>query len=81
MFFLKYILTILKYIFFEKLNKNNFYIKIVDLDEVYNFLVLSFLFKVVKMLKKLIAYLHLRVFFTFHIHDLTPLEPNLTAVA
>ena len=27
--------------------------KIIDLDEIYNFLVLSFLFEVVKMLKKI----------------------------
>ena len=32
--------------------KNNFYMKIIDLDEIYNFLVLSFSFEVVKMLKK-----------------------------
>jgi hypothetical protein len=41
-FFLRYILTISKHIFFVKLNENNFYSKIVDLDEIYNFLVLSF---------------------------------------
>ena len=40
--FLRYILIISKHIFFVKLNENNFYIKIVDLDEIYNFLVLSF---------------------------------------
>jgi hypothetical protein len=28
--------------FFAKVNENNFYIKIVDLDEIYDFLVLSF---------------------------------------
>jgi hypothetical protein len=56
--------------------------KIIDLDETYNFLVLSFfLFEVVKMLKKLIAYLDLRIFLTFHTCCLTPLEPSLTAVA
>jgi len=33
------------------------------------------------MLKKLIAYSHIRVFFTFHTRSLTPLEPNLTVVA
>jgi len=32
------------------------------------------------MLKKLIAYLDLRVFLTFHTCSLTPLEPNLTEV-
>jgi hypothetical protein len=54
--------------------------KIVDLDETYNFLVLSFLFEIVNA-KKIIAYLDLRVFLTFHTCSLTPLEPNLTAVA
>ena len=63
------------------LNEDNFYMKIIDLDEIYNFLVLSFFsFKVVKMLKKLMAYLDLRVFLTFHTYNLTPLELNLTAV-
>jgi 16S rRNA C967 or C1407 C5-methylase (RsmB/RsmF family) len=33
------------------------------------------------MLKKLITYLDLRVFLTFHTCTLTPLEPNLTVVA
>ena len=37
-----YILTISNHIFFAKLNENNFYIKIVGLDEIYNLLVLSF---------------------------------------
>jgi len=37
-----YINHIKTYIFFAKLNENNFYIKIVDLDEIYNFLVLRF---------------------------------------
>jgi hypothetical protein len=55
--------------------------KIVDLDEIYKFLLLSFPFEVVKMLKKFIAYLDLRVFSIFHTCSLTPLEPNLTAVA
>jgi hypothetical protein len=31
-----------KHIFFVILNENNFYIKIIDPDEIYNFLVLSF---------------------------------------
>ena len=39
MIFQRYILTISNHIFFVKLNEN---IKIVDLHEVYNFLVLSF---------------------------------------
>ena len=56
--------------------------KIIDLDEIYNFLVLSFFsFEVVKMLKKLMIYLGLRVFLTFHTCSLTTLEPKLTAVA
>ena len=55
--------------------------KIIDFDEIYNFLVLNFLFEIVKMLKKLIAYLDTRVFLTFYAHSLTPLEPNLTEVA
>ena len=55
--------------------------KIIDLDEIYNFIVLSFPFEVVKILKKLITYLELRIFSTFHTCSLTPLEPNLTAVA
>jgi len=34
-------------------NKDNFYINIVDLNKIYNFLVLSiFSFEIVKMLKK-----------------------------
>ena len=57
-----------------------FYMKAVNLDEVYNFLLLSFSFVVIKMLKKLTTYLHLMVFLTFHTCGLTPLEPNLTAV-
>ena len=56
--------------------------KIIDLDEIYNFLVLSFFsFEVVKMLKKLMTYLDLRVFSTFHTCSLTALKPRLTAVA
>ena len=56
--------------------------KIIDLDEIYNFLVLSFFsFKVVKIRKKLMAYLDLIVFSTFYTCNLTPLESNLTAVA
>ena len=31
--------------------------------------------------KKLMTYLDLRVFLTFHTYGLTPLEPNLTVVA
>ena len=48
-----YINHIKSYLFAE-LNENNFYMKIVDLDQIYNFLVLSFFsFKVVKTLKKI----------------------------
>ena len=64
-----------------ELNKNNFYMKIIDLDEIYNFLVLSFSFEVVKMLKKLMTYLDLRVFSSFHTYNLSTLELKLTAVA
>ena len=39
--FLRYINHIKSY-FFAELNENNFYMKIIDLDEMYNFLVLSF---------------------------------------
>ena len=63
MIFLRYINHI-KSDLFMKLNKDNFYMKIIDLDEIYNFLV--FLFEVVKMLKKLMTYLELRVFLTFY---------------
>ena len=41
MIFLRYINHIKSY-FFTELNENKFYMKIVDLDEIYNFLVLSF---------------------------------------
>ena len=51
MIFLKYINHINLY-FFAELNEDNFYMKIIDLDEIYNFLLLSFSFEVVKMLKK-----------------------------
>ena len=39
--------------------------KIIDLDEIYNFLVLSFLFKVVKMLKKFNDIFTLKGIFVF----------------
>ena len=64
-----------------ELNEDNFYIKIIDLNEIYNFLVLSFSFEVIKMLKKLITYLDLRVFSSFHTCSLAALEPKLTEVA
>jgi len=41
MIFLRYINHIKSYFFIE-LNENIFYMKIIDLDEIYNFLVLSF---------------------------------------
>ena len=43
MIFLRYINHIKSY-FFAELNKNNFYMKIIDLDEIYNFLILSFFY-------------------------------------
>ena len=80
MIFLRYINHIKSY-FFAELNEDNFYIKIIDLDEIYNFLVLSFSFEVVKMWKKLMTYLDIRVFLTFHTCSLTVLELKVTAVA
>ena len=41
MIFLRYINHIKSY-FFTKLYEDNFYMKIIDLDEMYSFLVLSF---------------------------------------
>ena len=80
MIFLRYINHIKSY-FFAKLNEDNFYIKIIDLDEIYNFLILGFFhLKSLRCLKKLMAYLDLRVFFTFHICSLTALESKLTVV-
>ena len=43
MIFLLYINHIKSY-FFAELNENNFYIKNLDLDEIYNFLILSFFY-------------------------------------
>jgi hypothetical protein len=40
------------YLFNTTSDEDDFYMKIVELDETYNFLVLSFLFEYVKMLKK-----------------------------
>ena len=49
-----------------ELNEDNFYMKIIDLDEIYNFLVLSFfLFEVVKMLKKINNIFDLKGIFVF----------------
>ena len=63
-------------------NEDNFYINIADLNKIYNFLVLSiFSFEIVKMLKKLMAYLDIRVFLTFYTCSLISLESNLTEVA
>ena len=42
-----------------------FYKNIIDLDEIYNFLVLSFLFEVVKMLKKINNIFRLKGIFVF----------------
>jgi hypothetical protein len=39
------------YLFHTISDENDFYIIIVDLDEIYKFVVLSFLFKVNKMIK------------------------------
>ena len=39
--------------------------KIIDLEEIYNFLVLSFLFEVVKMLKKINNIFRLKSIFVF----------------
>ena len=65
MIFLRYINHIKSY-FFVELNENNFYIKIIDLDEIYNFLILSFfLFEVVKMLKKINNIFRLKGIFVF----------------
>ena len=64
MIFLRYINPI-KSSFFVKLNKNIFYIKIIHLDEIYNFLVLSFSFEVVKMLKKINNIFQLKGIFDF----------------
>ena len=56
--------------------------KIIDLDEIYNFLDLSFFhLKWLRYSKKLMTYLNLRLFSTFHACSLTALEPKLTAVA
>ena len=64
MIFLRYI-NHMKSCFFAKLNEDNFYIKIIDLDEIYNFLVLSFSFEVVKMLKKINNIFTLKGIFIF----------------
>ena len=53
------------HIFFVKLNENNFYMKIIDLDEIYNFLVLSFSFEAVKTLKKINDIFRLNGIFDF----------------
>ena len=52
-----------------------------DLVEIYNFLVLSFSFEVVKMLKKINNIFRLKGIFVFSHLQLTALEPKLTAVA
>ena len=80
MIFLRYINHIKSY-FFAELNEDNFYMKIIDLDEIYNFLVLIFFhLKSLRCSKKLMSYLDLRIFSTFHTCSLIALEPKLTAV-
>ena len=65
MIFLRYINHIKSY-FFVQLNENNFYMKIIDLNEIYNFLVLSFFsFEVVKVLKKINDIFTLKGIFVF----------------
>ena len=64
MIFLRYINHIKSY-FFAELNEDNFYMKIIDLDEIYNFLILSFSFEVVKMLKKINDIFRLKGIFDF----------------
>ena len=64
-----------------ELNDDNFYMKIIDLNEIYNFLVLSFSFEVVKMLKKINDIFRLNGIFDFSHLRLTALEPKLTTVA
>ena len=54
--------------------------KIIDLDEIYNFVVLSFSFEVVKMLKTINDIFRLKGIFDFSHCSLTPLELNLTVV-
>jgi len=80
MIFLRYINHIKSY-FFAELNENKFYMKITDLDEIYNFLVEFFHLKSLRCSKKIIIYLNLRVFLSFHTCSLTVLEPKLTEVA
>ena len=75
MIFLRYINHIKSY-FFTELNEDNFYIKIIDLDEIYNFLVLSFSFEVVKMLKKINDIFRFKGIF-----DFSHLQSKLMAVA
>jgi len=64
-----------------KFNENNFYTKLIDIVEINNFVVLSFLFEIIKMPKKINYILALKVFLTFHTRSLTPLELNLTEIA
>jgi len=51
MIFLTHINHIKSYLFCTNFNEDNSYIKIIDIVEIYNFLVLSFSFEVIKMLK------------------------------
>jgi len=67
MFFLRHINHIKSYVFFTKLNEDNTYTKIIHRD--------------LQLPRKIITYLGLMVFLTFHTRGLTPLELNLTEVA
>lgn len=42
------------YLFHIVLDKDTLYMKIIGLDKIYKFLVLSFLFEIVKMVKKIL---------------------------
>ena len=65
MIFLRYINHIKSY-FFAKLNENKFYMKIIDLDEIYNFLVLSFFhLKSLRCSKKINNIFELKGIFVF----------------
>ena len=57
-----------------ELNKNNFYIKIIDFDEIYNFCSFEFFYLKSLICKKKI-YLYLKIFSTFYGCILTMVEP------
>jgi len=49
-------------------NENNFYTKLIDIIEIYNFVILGFFYlKSLRCSKNLITYPVLRVFLTFHL--------------